>query len=163
VRETLLLGADRIGHGIDLINDPETMLLMRHGPYLVETSLISNHLLEYTPDLSMHPFPEYLRMGIPVALSTDDRGMWDSNMSDEYYVALTEFDLSWPEIVKIGRNSLKHSFAPEDVKAEMLKTYDKDIAAFERKYGRTDWRAPLQGVRPETYTYAERYLGIAFK
>jgi adenosine deaminase CECR1 len=163
VRETLLLGADRIGHGVDVINDPETMLLMRHGPYLVETSLISNHLLEYTPDLSTHPFPEYLRTGIPVALSTDDRGMWDSNMSDEYYVAVTEFDLSWPEIVKIGRNSLEHAFAPEDVKDEMLEAYDNDVVAFERKYSRNDWRAALRRVRPETYTYAERYLGIAFK
>jgi adenosine deaminase CECR1 len=139
------------------------MLLMRHGPYLLESSLISNHLLEYTPDLSAHPFPEYLRMGIPVALCTDDRGMWDSNMSDEYYVAVTRFDLSWPEIVRIGRNSLEHAFAAEDVKRDMLKAYDNDIAAFARKYSRNDWRAALQRVQPETYTYAERYLGIAFR
>ena len=47
VRDTLLLGADRIGHGINLISDDDTMLLMRHGPYLVEINLISNLLLGY--------------------------------------------------------------------------------------------------------------------
>lgn len=66
VRDTLLLGAERIGHGVNLISDPDTMLLARTGKFLVETQLISNKLLEYTPDLSQHPFPEYLRTGIPV-------------------------------------------------------------------------------------------------
>ncbi|MEJ1972057.1 MAG: hypothetical protein WDM96_06160 [Lacunisphaera sp.] len=61
---------------------------------LVEINLISNRLLEYTPDLAKHPFPEYLRTGIPVCLNTDDRGMWDSNLTDEYYTAVTTFNLS---------------------------------------------------------------------
>src|SRR5690242_3017794 len=78
VRDTLLLGAKRIGHGVNLITDPDTMLLMQRGSVLVEINLISNLLLEYVKDYSEHPFPEYLRTGIPVALSTDDRGMWDS-------------------------------------------------------------------------------------
>ena len=95
IRDTLLLGAQRIGHGVNLIKDPETMLRMRYGPFMVEINLISNLLLEYVSDYSQHPFPEYLRTGIPVALSTDDRGMWDSNMSDEFYVAVKEFNLSW--------------------------------------------------------------------
>ncbi|MFB0906478.1 MAG: hypothetical protein QMA98_05855, partial [Pseudomonadales bacterium] len=74
VRDTLLLGADRIGHGLNLISDRQTLIQMRHGPYLVEINLISNLLLEYVPEFSAHPFPEYLRLGVPVALSTDDRG-----------------------------------------------------------------------------------------
>ncbi len=94
VRDTLLLGAERIGHGLNLITDDDTMRLMQHGPYLVEINLISNLLLEYVADYSQHPFPEYLRTGIPVALSTDDRGMWDSNMTDEFFVAVTEFNLT---------------------------------------------------------------------
>ena len=48
VRQTLLLGAERIGHGLNLISDPDGMLLMRNGPYLVENALVSNRLLEYT-------------------------------------------------------------------------------------------------------------------
>ena len=78
VRDTLLLGAERIGHGLNLIHDEDTMRRMQYGPYLVEINLISNLLLQYVDDYSQHPFPEYLRTGIPVALSTDDRGMWDS-------------------------------------------------------------------------------------
>ncbi len=72
IRDTLLLGAERIGHGINLLKDPSTYLLMRHNRYLIETNLISNLKLEYIDDLSAHPFPQLLRTGVPTALSTDD-------------------------------------------------------------------------------------------
>src|SRR5258708_360008 len=124
VRATLLLGAERIGHGVNLITDPETMLFMRHNRYLVEINLISNHLLEYVQDLSKHPFPEYLRLGIPVCLNTDDPGAWDSNMTDEYFTAVTNFNLTWQELVELGRNSLQYSFVQEPVKAKLLAEYD---------------------------------------
>ncbi|HEY7775015.1 MAG TPA: adenosine deaminase [Kineobactrum sp.] len=149
VRDTLLLGADRIGHGINLISDPDTMRLMRHGPYLVEINLISNLLLEYVDDYQQHPFPEYLRMGIPVALSTDDRGMWDSNMTDEFFVAVREFNLSWPELVLLSRNSLAYSFAPEALRAEMIERFEKRIAAFERQLR----RRPEAALADDALTY----------
>lgn len=133
VKDTLLLGAERIGHGLNLISDPDTMLMMRHGPYLVETNLISNLMLEYFDNYQQHPFPEYLRIGIPVALSTDDRGMWDSNMTDEFFVAVKEFNLSWSEIVQLSRNSLKHSFTPERIKAQLLNNFELSIKDFEDK------------------------------
>lgn len=133
VRDTLLLGAERIGHGLNLITDPDLMLMMRGGPYLVEINLISNLMLNYVDDYSQHPFPEYLRLGIPVALSTDDRGMWDSTMTDEFFVAVQEFNLSWDELKLLGRNSLQYSFAQEKIRTELLREYEQRIAAFERK------------------------------
>jgi adenosine deaminase CECR1 len=140
VRDTLLLGADRIGHGVNLISDPDTLRLMRHGPYLVEINLISNLLLEYVDDYSQHPFPEYLRTGIPVALSTDDRGMWDSNITDEFFVAVKAFNLSWPELIRLSENSLRYSFLPEAEKARLLTRYRTGVESFARQLA----------VRPES-------------
>ena len=130
VRDTLLLGADRIGHGINLIDDPQTMLLMRNNKYLVEINLVSNLLLEYVSEYSQHPFPEYLRTGIPVALSTDDRGMWDSTMTDEYFVAVKEFNLSWQELISLGENSLIFSFVDDVNKQRLLKDYAVRVKKF---------------------------------
>jgi len=145
------LGAKRIGHGLNLITDDDTMLLMQSGRYLVEINLVSNLLLEYVSDYSQHPFPEYLRTGIPVALSTDDRGMWDSNMTDEYYTAVTEFNLSWQEMVSLGRNSLQYSFAPEPLKSEMLADFERAIASF----GNTAKRDPLKLIKnSQAVTYS---------
>ncbi len=167
IRDTLLLGASRIGHGINLIHDSDTLLLLQQSRrVLVEINLISNRLLEYVPDLTRHPFPEYLRTGVPVCLNTDDRGMWDSNLTDEYYTAVTTFRLSWDELVALGRNSLTYAFAQSDVKTRLLADYEARIAAFEAKYAAgsaTDALAKLRDVKPVTYGYAKRTWGFEFK
>jgi adenosine deaminase CECR1 len=158
VRDTLLLGADRIGHGTNLVTDPETLLLMRSGKFAVEISLVSNRLLGYAEDLSTHPFPELLRLGIPVCISTDDRGMWDSNMTDEWFEAVTRFNLSWEEILELGRNSLKFAFVPQDVKAKLLERYERDIEAFAAKYAEGDWRRQALQVDARPSGYARKHL-----
>jgi adenosine deaminase CECR1 len=160
VRDTLLLGADRIGHGLNLISDDDTMLLMRYGPYLVEVNLISNLLLDYVTDYSQHPFPEYLRTGIPVALSTDDRGMWDSTMTDEFFVAVTEFNLSWEEVKLLSRNSLKYAFVAPDMKRQLLEKYEADISRFERQMRRSG--IAKRGPMPETRAFICKGYELCF-
>jgi adenosine deaminase CECR1 len=159
IRDTLLLGAKRIGHGVNLIRDPETLVAMRNGPYLVEINLISNLMLEYVSNFSQHPFPEYLRIGVPVALSTDDRGMWDSDMTDEYYVAVHEFNLSWEELVTVGRNSLKFSFLDEPTKERLLTEYDRRTQAFAQQFQAKGWAA-LRDVKPVTYLFICKHYTI---
>lgn len=130
VRDTLLLGARRIGHGLNLITDPQTLLLMRFNQYLIEINLISNLKLEYVDHYSQHPFPEFLRTGIPVALSTDDRGMWDSNLTDEFFVAVKEFNLSWEEVVTLSRNSLQYAFIEEPIRSQLIAKFEQRIRAY---------------------------------
>ncbi len=164
IRDTLLLGASRIGHGVNLVQDPETLLLLQQSRrVLVEVNLISNRLLEYTPDLTKHPFPEYLRTGVPVCLNTDDRGMWDSNLTDEYFTAVTTFNLSWDEIVQLGRNSLAFSFAQPEVKARMLADYEREVAAFAARYSPADSLTQLASLKPVTYGYGKRTWDLEFQ
>jgi adenosine deaminase CECR1 len=158
VRNTLLLGAERVGHAVNLITDPDTMLLMRNGRNLVEVSLVSNRLLEYVPSFAHHPFPEYLRFGIPVCLNTDDPGVWDSNLTDEYFIAGRNFDLAWEEVVRIGRASIEHSFTPAALKAELLRNYDSAVKAFESRYADAGWQSRLESVKPSISGYARRNL-----
>ena len=156
IRETLLLGATRLGHALNLSSDPATLLLMRDGNYLIETNLISNHLLGYVPDLSVHPFPEYLRTGIPVCLNTDDRGAFDSSLTDEYYTAMQYFNLRWDELISLGRNSLRFSFAEPALKAELLQIYEKSVQQFEDRYRLGDWRDAVTRDQAIFSGYARR-------
>jgi adenosine deaminase CECR1 len=166
IRDTLLLGATRIGHGINLLGDPDTLLLLQQTRrVLIEVNLISNRLLGYTPDLSKHPFPELLRTGVPVCLNTDDRGMWDSNLTDEYYTAVTLYHLSWGEITAMGRDSLSHAFVQPDVKARLLSEFGRRTGEFEARYGSPaldDALSSLSSVKPVTYGYAKRNWGFDF-
>lgn len=166
IRDTLLLGASRIGHGLNILGDPETLLLLQHSDRtLIEINLISNRLLEYVPDLDLHPFPELLRTGVPVCLNTDDRGMWDSNMTDEYFTAVSHFNLSWREIVLIGRNSLLYAFVEEPTKTKLIADYDKRVAEFEKRFGAgstEDSIRELSAIKPVSYGYAQRTWGLSF-
>lgn len=152
IRNTLLLGANRIGHGINLLSDPDTFLLMRHGPYLVEINLISNLLLEYVSDYSSHILPELLRTNVPVALSTDDRGMFDSNITDEFFVAVKEFNLSWSEIKMLSKNSLSYGFMDDKTKEELMKQFDSRISSFEAKI-KSNMSASLKSIQPISYSF----------
>ena len=95
--------------------------------------------------------------------------MWDSNLTDEYFTAVKTFNLSWGEIVELGRNSLAYSFVQPDVKAKLLADYDVRIGAFVKKYGAektvsvADALASLAAVHPVTYGYAQRTWGLEFK
>jgi adenosine deaminase CECR1 len=160
VRDTLLLGANRIGHGANLLSDTGTLLLMRGNRYLIETSLLSNQLLKYVPDIKVHPFPEFLRIGIPICLNTDDRGAWDSNMTDEFFAAVINFNLSWEEIVTIGRNSLSFSFAELPIRERLLREYDAAVKRFELQFIGDDWAERLRHVSVSKSGYARRKLGI---
>jgi adenosine deaminase CECR1 len=123
---------------------------------------VSNLLLEYVTDYSQHHFAEMLRLGIPCGLSTDDSGMWDSGMTDEYMTAVTEFNLTWDELVRCGRNSLQWSFLEEPLKAMLLADYEREVKAFEQAYSGDDWQAKLGTVKPVAYGFAKRRWGIAY-
>lgn len=152
IRDTLTLGADRIGHGIQLINDEGLLRELRHGPYLIEINLISNLLLEYVDDYTEHPFPEYLRIGVPVALSTDDRGMWHSNITDEFFVAVKGYNLSWNELKQLSRNSLAYAFVEDEVKQDLIGTFDTRIAEFEARFKRRGLTS-IKHVEPTSHDF----------
>lgn len=159
VRDTLLLGATRIGHGLNLIQDAQTLLGLRHGPYLVEVNLISNLLLGYVDGFDAHPFPEYLRTGVPVALSTDDRGMWDSTLTDEFFVAVREYGLTWAELRALGRNSLAFSFLDDATKSRLLTEYARRMDQFAKNFQRRGVAA-LGDVQPLRRGFICRHYGL---
>ena len=160
--DTLRLGANRIGHGCNLIMDTPTLQLMRSGRFMVEINLISNHLLKYVPDPKRHPFPIYLRQGIPCCLNTDDRGMWSSNMTDEYYLAVTHFNLSWEELVRLGRTSLEFAFLTGEERAALLASYATELEDFAGSFRGVSTKNRLAQVAPVTYGYGQRYFNLQF-
>ena len=87
-------------------------------------------------------------------------------MTDEYFTAVTTFNLSWDELVSMGRNSLAYSFVQPDVKETLIADYDRDIAAFEARYGTgsvSDALAQVKTVAPVSYGHARRTWGLEFQ
>jgi adenosine deaminase CECR1 len=120
VRDSILLGARRIGHGTNLIFDePNTMRIAKDNGVLIEVSLISNHLLLKT-SYENHPFLAYLTSGIPVSLNTDDGAIFESTLTDEFTEAVLTFQLTWDQLRGLCENSLQHSFANPETKRAVI-------------------------------------------
>ncbi len=106
--------AERIGHGADVMYEDHPYALLeemaaRHT--LVEINLTSNNvILNLTGP--RHPLPEYLRAGVPVALSTDDEGVSRIDLTHEYVRAAETYRLRYAQLKQMARASIEHSFLP---------------------------------------------------
>src|SRR5205807_1088714 len=89
--------AERIGHGVDVMNEKDPISLMKEMAkrnVLVEINLTSNALILGVSG-DEHPLAAYMKYGVPVALSTDDEGVARSDMTHEYLRAVLDQKLSY--------------------------------------------------------------------
>jgi hypothetical protein len=104
--------AERIGHGVDVMNEHNAVQLLREmaeRKVLVEICLTSNDEILGVKGMD-HPFPIYRKYGVPVALATDDEGVSRSDLTHEYLRAFETYDLSYMDLKSMARQSLQHSF-----------------------------------------------------
>ncbi|HUJ93787.1 MAG TPA: hypothetical protein VLW84_00870 [Terriglobales bacterium] len=116
IRDSIERGhAERIGHGVDVMNERDPIELLREMArrnVLVEICLISNDVILGVKG-DDHPLPVYLRYGVPVALATDDQGVNRSDMTHEYLRAVETYEfLKYPDLKRMARQSLEHGFLP---------------------------------------------------
>jgi aminodeoxyfutalosine deaminase len=120
IREAIeLLGAERIGHGIAAIHDPDLMDLLaeRRIPLEVcpgsnlKTGALALQLRNEEVQIENHPLPKFLRRGIPVVLSTDDPAMFHTTLQAEYENA-ARMGLQEAELGRIVEMGFQHAFSP---------------------------------------------------
>jgi adenosine deaminase len=106
--------AERIGHGVDVMNEKDPLGLLHEiaeRNVLVEISLTSNDMILGVSG-DDHPLPIYMKYGVPVALATDDEGVSRSDLTHEYLRAVESYRLSYADLKRMARQSLEHSFLP---------------------------------------------------
>jgi adenosine deaminase len=131
-RDAMILGAERLGHGVKLEFDSVALeyASLHHIP--IEINLSSNLRLGVVESLKKHPFLKQLRLGLPVSLSTDDEGIFEIDINHECEIAISETDVNYTEMKKMAWNSILTSFVNEDVKYWLLKKLKEDFRHFER-------------------------------
>jgi adenosine deaminase len=87
IRQAVELGhAERIGHGVDVMNEDDVPGLLKEMAakhVMVEINLSSNESILGIKGAD-HPFPLYRAARVPVALSTDDEGVSRIDITHEY-------------------------------------------------------------------------------
>lgn len=115
IRDAILTGnAERIGHGVDISSEQnalDTMKTMQDRDIAVEINLTSNETILNVSGKD-HPLPQYLKQGVPVVLSTDDEGILQTDLTQQYWLAATKYNLDYNTLKQINRNALTYSFLP---------------------------------------------------
>lgn len=135
VRDAMLMGVSRIGHGVLLKDDLVTLEYARNLKIGIEMNINSNHQLTVHDKLGTpHPFLRFLRLGIPVSLSTDNDGIFDTNISKECIAAVSTTDVSYAELQAMSYNSISTSFASPKTKDILTNRLRQRFTLFEQQH-----------------------------
>ncbi len=117
----LNIGAERLGHALSAIYDPELMGLLAERQVPLEICVTSNLRTGCCAGLDDHPLRRYFDSGLMVTLNSDDPALFASDLVDEYIVAGSRFAFTEEHLRELAANSVEASFLPPDRKVMLLR------------------------------------------
>jgi len=122
-------GAQRIGHGTRLQEDPALLeeVVARRIP--LEMCLTSNLHTHTVTAIAEHPFRGYLERGVQVSLNTDGRLMDGISLTDEYYLAHTALGLTREHLARVVLNACESAFLPDYEKVALVSRVQSELEA----------------------------------
>jgi adenosine deaminase len=133
-------GTHRIGHGMHLKDD-----MMARNNEIIEMGTLSQYVLDRRiplevclssnlhtaaiPNLRYHPFLLFYRNGFRVTLNTDNRLMSRTTLTDEFDIAVKEYNIDLADIEKLTLNAMKSAFIPFPGRLDLIyNTFKKGFA-----------------------------------
>jgi aminodeoxyfutalosine deaminase len=115
------IGAERIGHGLTAVEDPELMGVLAERQIPIEICLTSNLRTQCCHAISAHPVRSYFDAGLMVTLNSDDPAMFATDLQSEYSLAARVFEFTNEHLRELAANSVEASFLPPDRKVALLR------------------------------------------
>jgi adenosine deaminase/aminodeoxyfutalosine deaminase len=124
----LNLRAERIGHGLTAIQDPDLIEELSYRQIPVEICVTSNVRTGVCKSAADHPLRNYFDQGVMVTLNTDDPALFGTSLAREYQLAQDTFGFTDEHLRELARNSIEASFLPAEKKLELLSLFDAAAA-----------------------------------
>jgi adenosine deaminase len=118
--------AQRIGHGTRLHEDPALLARVRAAGIPLEVCITSNVQTAAVTSYETHPVRGYLHRGPPVTLSTDNRLISGTTLTDELWKAHHHLGFTWADLIAVSRASFQHAFLPEAERNQLLAIFDRE-------------------------------------
>lgn len=118
------LGAERIGHGTSAAQDPALLAHLAEHDIALEVCPSSNLATRAVASLAEHPLPQFVAAGVPVTINSDDPSMFGTSLNREYEIAADLLGLERAGVADLARAGVRHSFAPDDLKARITAEID---------------------------------------
>lgn len=109
----LYLGAERIGHGVRVLEDPDVVTLARRLQTPFEVCITSNHQSGVVPPATLHPLPRMRALGLNATIHTDDPSISQITLSGEYQRACEELGLGFSDLRECVLSAARAAFLPE--------------------------------------------------
>jgi aminodeoxyfutalosine deaminase len=126
-----LLGAERIGHGTSAVADPALLAHLAAEQIALEVCPTSNVATRAVGSLAQHPLPAFVAAGVPITINSDDPPMFSTELNREYAIAAELLGLDRAGLAELARTGVRHSFAPDAVKGELIREIGEYEAAFQ--------------------------------
>ncbi|HEX8385277.1 MAG TPA: adenosine deaminase [Rubricoccaceae bacterium] len=129
IRQALFkCGAHRIGHGVTLGQDPDLLRYFVDRQIPLEVCPTSNVQTHVVASYEAHPVAEYVRAGVPVTISTDNRLFSHTTVTDELWIAHTRCGIPADALREIVLNGFRHAFLPYREKCDLLAEVEPLVA-----------------------------------
>jgi len=115
------LHADRLGHGVRVVEDRALLDRVVKEGVVLEICPVSNVALGVYSDLSSVPLPALLEAGATVALGADDPLLFGSRLAAQYATMRVAHGLSDAQLAELARMSIRASRAPDTLKETCLR------------------------------------------
>lgn len=89
-----ILGARRIGHGLQIINDKNVIDVVRSRHIPLEICVHSNWLTNAIADINSHPILKLIQAGVLVTINSDDPGIFGTNLTNDYKLLRDQYGFS---------------------------------------------------------------------
>lgn len=119
-----VLGADRIGHGIAVVDDPELLSRVVEDKIPLEVCPTSNVVLGIVADHASHPFPTLWSAGAQVTVNSDDPPFFATTLTDELRHAERLAGLGRGDLALLQRRAAQASFLDEEAAAAIVADID---------------------------------------
>lgn len=130
IREVLAFGVTRIAHGVTAAEDPELIALLREADVTLDLCPTSNVQAGIVADLAAHPIGALHRAGVSVTLSTDDRTVTGTSLTEEMAHTATAQRLTPGELAAIAVNGFRRAFGPRAVLEPMTRAAEAAWSAW---------------------------------
>jgi adenosine deaminase len=119
IREAINLGAERLGHGVRVLEDAGLVAEVRQRGIPLEVCPSSNVALGVAPSWQEHPLPRLRDAGLIVTLNADIPADIKTSLAQEYGRARAAFDYDDEVLAELAHASIDASFAPEATKQRL--------------------------------------------